>query len=161
MKRFTAILLASVCVVALCASFLVGCASSGGQNNTEQQKNRTYMSQVNEIVLETNGSLDAFVDAVASGDIVNIKTTGNTAIKTLSKLSSLEAPDDLKDIQEKYKSGSEKLCDALTQYIDLYSNSTTNAEDQKLPADAVKKIQDLYDEGVADLKAGDEAAAEL
>lgn len=160
-NRFIAVVTLSLCVLALSASLLVGCAAGNTNQNAEQQQNRAYMSQVNEIVLETNGDLDAFVDAVSGGDLVNIKTTANNALKTLSKLSSLEAPDALKDIQEDYKSGSEKLSDALNQYVDLYSTAVSSGGATTISADALAQIQSLYDEGVADLKAGDEAAAAL
>lgn len=161
-KKLSIISILSACVLMLSACLLFGCVpSANNQGNTEQQQNRAYMSQVNEIVLETNGELDAFVDAVASGDIVNMKTTANNALKTLSKLSSLEAPSALKDIQEDYKSGSEKLSDALNQYVDLYASAHSDSSDHAISAEAIAKIQALYDEGIADLKAGDEAAAAL
>lgn len=161
-KRFASILVLSACVIALCAGVLAGCTNpTGSQSNTEQQQNRAYMSQVNEIIIEANGRLDAFVSAVSDGDIVNIKATANEAMRTLSKLSSLEAPDALKDIQKDYVDGSEKLSEALTQYVDLFSNMQSDTADQAVTKEALTQIQDLYDEGVSLLKSADEAAAEL
>lgn len=162
MKKITPVLALSACVVMLSAFLLFGCTSGGaGQNNSEQQQNRAYMSQVNEIVLEANGDLDAFVDAVSSGDVVSIRSTANAAAKTLSKLSALEAPEALQDIQDDYSTGSEKLCTALNQYIDLYVNASSGEGGSAPSQEALAAIQSLYDEGVAHLKAGDEAAAAL
>ena len=51
---------ACLCMLVLAVGVMAGCAQNN-QMNSEQQANRTYMSQVNEIIDQLNGDLDSFV----------------------------------------------------------------------------------------------------
>ena len=117
------------------------------------------MSQVNEIMESLDDGLDLFVDAVSRGDIVNMRTQADNAYRALDKLGSLEAPDELADVQEKYLSGTEKLREALDAYISLYTDASSDSFDWSTYDNRIKEIQDLYDEGLQDLEDGDKAAA--
>lgn len=147
--------------ILLCAAVLAGCASQPNGGNTEQQANRAYMSQVNQIMDEATGQLDAFVEAVSGGDLVNMRTQANNASRTLAKISQLEAPDALKDIQQSYSDGVSKLQEALDGYIDLYAQVESGSFDSAAFEEQRNQIQSLYDEGVAALQKGDEDAAAL
>ena len=152
---------AIACVVALCVA-LAGCTQGASTSGTEsQQANRAYMSQVNETMVQLDESLDKFVDAVSRGDIVNMRTQANNAYKVLDKLSDIEAPDDLKDVRDDYVKGTGKLREALDGYIDLYAEMADKqaSADKSTYEARIAEIQSLYDEGVALLKAGDEAVA--
>ena len=151
---------ALVCAIALACGLLAGCANTGTTKATEeQQANRTYMSQVNEIMEQLDKSLDSFVDAVSRGDVVNMRTQADNAFKVLDKLDGLEAPEGLSDVQEKYKGGSAKLREALDAYIVLYTDMTGSSFDQSTYDTRIADIQKLYDEGVELMQQGDEAAA--
>lgn len=150
----------AACFAVLMGCLLAGCASNN-EADSEQQANRAYMSQVNGIMDELNADLEPFVDAVARGDVVNMRTQADNAYKVIDKLSALEAPEDLADIQKSYVDGANKLRSALDEYVDLYAQSSVDTVD---PADFNKRIEEiqlLYDEGIEALKAGDEAAAAL
>ena len=150
-------------VILSCCIALSACAGGASSNLTEEQiANRNYMSQVNEIMVGLDEGLDSFVDAVSRGDIVNMKTQADAAFKSLDKLSGLEAPEALSDVQASYVDGCNKLKDALNQYIDLYSGAA-KSQDSFDWASYEKKIADiqaLYDSGVEALEKGDKAAAE-
>lgn len=117
------------------------------------------MSQVNGIMSELGDNLDSFEGAVSRGDVVNMRTQADDAFKALDSLSSLEAPDELKDVQQKYVDGTAKLREALDGYITLYTDLKSDSFDQSTYASRLSKVQSLYDEGVELLKQADEAAA--
>jgi hypothetical protein len=145
-------------MLALVVGVMAGCAQTN-QINSEQQANRTYMSQVNEIMDQLNKELDSFVDAVSRGDIVNMRTQADNAYKTLDKLSTLEAPEALADVQECYVEGTAKMREALDAYISLYTELDAGSFDQSTYTKRIAEVQELYDEGVVALKKGDETAA--
>lgn len=152
---------ALMCAMALVLGVLAGCGNSAMNAATEaQQANRAYMSQVNEVMESLGDGLDAFVDAVSRGDIVNMRTQADNAYKALDKLDGLEAPDELSDVQEKYQAGTKKLREALDAYIALYTEASSDSFDWSTYDDRIKEIQDLYDEGLADLEDGDKTAAD-
>lgn len=152
---------AFMCAVALCCLMFAGCTTSSATTaaTEEQQANRAYMAQVNDIMDQLDESLDTFVDAVSRGDIVNMRTQASNAYQVLDKLDSLEAPEALSDIQDKYKDGTDKLRQALDKYIDLYADAESSSFDWDDYDKRIAEIQGLYDEGVKALQEGDEAAA--
>lgn len=153
-------IIASTCVLALMMGALTGCANGGMMAATgEQQSNRSYMSQVNEIMDQLSTGLDSFVDAVSRGDIVNMRTQADDAYRILDKLSDLEAPDDLADVKQNYEDGSKKLREALDAYITLYADMESDSFDWSSYDSRISSIQSLYDEGVSSLQKGDEVAA--
>lgn len=142
---------------------LSACATGGNATLTDEQKaNRAYMSQVNETMVELDASLDSFIDAVSRGDIVNMRTQADNAYKTLDKLSAIEAPETLSDVQKKYAEGTQKLEEALDAYIELYSEADKAGKDFDWSSydGRIKEIQELYDSGIKALEEGDKAASE-
>ena len=151
---------ALACAIALACGLLAGCANTAANNaNSEQQANRTYMSQVNEIMEQLDSGLDSFIDAVSRGDVVNMRTQADNAFQILDKLAELEAPEDLADVQEKYVEGADKLREALDAYITLYTDMSKSSFDQSTYDDRIAQIQKLYDDGVKLMQEADEAAA--
>lgn len=154
-------IIAAACVTALAACLMTSCfGGPAATMNEEQQANRAYMSQVNQTMEELDASLDGFVDAVSRGDVVNMRSQADNAYKTLDKLESIEVPDDMADIQESYVEGTSKLREALDGYIKLYTDASNPDFDWSGYDKRIAEIQKLYDDGVAALEAGDEAAAQ-
>ena len=158
MKHFNVKVAICLCAMVLAAGLAAGCAQTATVNS-EQQENRAYMSQVNEVMAQLDDELDSFVDAVSRGDVVNMRTQADNAYQVLDKLASIEAPEALADVQQDYADGTKKLREALDSYIKLYSDVDSKSFDQSTYKSRIKDIQSLYDEGVAALKKGDEAAA--
>ena len=153
--------LAMMAVSAMCAltvgSLCVGCSGTQATTqNTEATAARTYMSQVNQTMETLDEKLDNFVDAVSRGDSVGMKTQADKALEALSALDSIETPDQLKEVQDGYKTGADCLKQALTDYVTLYTTQDASA----INADQLATIQAKYDEGVAALKEADKKAAE-
>lgn len=147
-----------LCAAVATALVFAGCAPAGPTEAEQaQQANRAYMSQVNQLMEELNGTLDGFVDAVAHDDSAAMDVAAGNAKRVIDKLSALEPPEIFKDVQEQYAGATQKLSAALDDYIALY------AEAKKAPeADysaRLAEVQKAYDEGIAALKAADDAVA--
>ena len=148
--------LAAVCVSAMLAVALSGCMQqTANQGNEQQSENREYMTQVNQKMDD--------LDAVSRGDVVTMRTQADNAFKVLDDLSSLEAPEPLKDVAAGYVDGANSLKDALNSYIQLYTEidgaTTTDPFDWSTYDSRLQAIQDAYNAGIDKLKAADEAAA--
>ena len=160
-------LLATVlCACALTMGVLTGCATTTTSTVTEEQAlNRAYMSSVNQIMDDLDEQLESFVDAVSRNDVVAMQTQADAAFDILDELADLTVPEGLEEIHECYLAGAELLEQALDAYVDLYveidSASSDDDFDWSAYEDRLAEIQALYDEGVAQLEAGDEIAASL
>ena len=159
MRQLTTKIIACACALVLGVGMLIGCTGPSGKADEAQQKNQAYMSQVNGVMADLGDKLESFVSAVSRGDIVNMRTQADDAYKALDKLSSLEVPENLKDVQQKYVDGTAKLREALDGYIALFTDVQSESFDQSTYADRLAKVQSLYDEGVDLLKQADETAA--
>ena len=156
--------LVAVCVSAMLAVALSGCMQQAStQGNDQQSENREYMTQVNQKMDDLDSRLSDFVDAVSRGDVVTMRTQADNAFKVLDDLSSLEAPEPLKDVAAGYVDGANSLKDALNSYIQLYTEidgaTTTEPFDWSTYDSRLQAIQDAYNAGIDKLKAADEAAA--
>ena len=146
--------------VALACALFSGCGSFGGASATsEQQANRSYMSQVNELMEELDSRLDSFIEAVSRNDVVNMRTQADDAYQVIDQLKDLEAPENLSDVKEKYVDGCDKLREALDMYITLYTEMNAGSFDISTYDSRVADIQKTYDEGVALMEEGDKTAA--
>ena len=153
----------------MCAAFvavaaLAGCASLESAAKKQKSENRQYMTQVNQTMEDLQSRLDGFTDAVSRGDLVGMRTQADNAYKALDELGKLNVPDDLKDIQQEYVDGTNKLKDALNAYIELYTeiDSATEAQpfDYSTYDQRIADIKSQYDEGIGKLQSGDNKASE-
>ena len=156
-------------VAVMCAAFvavaaLAGCTSQESAATKQQSENRQYMTQVNQTMEDLQSRLDGFTDAVSRGDLVGMRTQADNAYKALDELGKLNVPDDLKDIQQEYVDGTNKLKDALNAYIELYTeiDSATEAQpfDYSTYDQRIADIKSQYDEGIGKLQSGDNKASE-
>lgn len=153
-------------VVAATLAFgaLAGCT---GQTAADQQQdaNRQYLSQVNQVMDDLETALASFTDAVSRNDVVGMQTQADNALAKLDSLGSIEAPDELSDVQQSYQDGTSQLRDALSSYVALYTeiSSATDAQpfDWSTYDARLAEIQEKYDAGIDALEAGDKAAAEV
>lgn len=154
----------AVCVAAaLGTAVLFGCSAAGTSTSQQQNGNRQYMSQVNQVMDDLEIALANFNDAVSRDDVVGMQTQSNNALSTLDDLAGIEAPEDLADVKNGYEQGSDLLRTALNDYVALYTEiaSATDAQpfDWSSYDARLAEIQKNYDEGIAKLKEADELAA--
>lgn len=152
-----------VMVSALLALSLMGCMQTESAETDAQAVNRQYMASVNQSMDEISKKLASFEDAVARGDVVTMKTQADKAFKEIDDMEELEAPEVLADVKAGYVEGCRLLEDALTSYIDLYTQvgSGALAADSIDYANALAAIQLTYDEGIEKLEETDELALKL
>ena len=156
----------AICAGSLAVGMLAGCAATPQNSLTDEQKaNREYMSAVNQKMTTLGSTLDSFNDAVSREDVVTMKTQAANASKVLDELANVETPEAFTDVHTNYVDGAKNLEAALNEYIELYSEiqSATEANpfDWSSYDQRVQIIQSHYDEGVAALKAGDEAVSAM
>ena len=163
MTRIISFSLAALCVGALLA--LAGCAAPHNPATEAQTANRQYMAQVNQTMDDLSQKLEGFEDAVSRGDVVTMRTQADNAFKVLDSLAAIEAPEPLKEVQQDYVDGCASLKEALSGYVDLYTEVASATDEH--PFDyatydqRIKDIQGTYDQGIDQLKAADARAAEL
>ena len=108
-----------VCALALVGAVLAGCAGGTSPEAEQQAKNRQFMAQINQTMVDLNEKLDAFNEAVATGSVVNMRTQADNAFRVLDSLENLEAPEGLEDIKQDYIDGATELEGALFFHIPL------------------------------------------
>lgn len=165
MKRSTFIRLVGVlCAAALMGAALTGCMQQDNAAAKQQTENRQFMTQVNQSMDDLKSRLSSFTDAVSRGDVVGMRTQADNAFKALDELGKTQPPDDLKDIQQAYVDGTNKLKDALNAYIELYTeiDSATAAQpfDWSTYDKRIADIKKTYDDGIGQLQSGDNKAQE-
>lgn len=158
-------LLAVACGAALMLGALTGCMSPNTGATDQQQANRTYMTQVNLAMEDLNARLASFDEAVAAGNAVTMRTQADNAFAAIDDLAAIDTPDAMKDLQQNYVDGCNTLKDALSSYVDLYTEISAATEDHPFDYstydDRLKAVQDSYNKGIDQLKAADEEALKL
>lgn len=154
----------AVVAATLAIGALAGC--TGQTAGSEQQDvNRQYLSQVNQVMDDLETSLASFTDAVSRNDVVGMQTQAENALSKLDSLGSIEAPEELSEVQQSYQDGTAQLREALSSYVALYTeiSSATDAQpfDWSTYDARLAEIQEKYDAGIDALEAGDKAAAEV
>lgn len=140
---------------------LYGCSSGDSETAQKQAQNRQYMTQVNQIMVDFKDCLGDFTDAVSRSDVVGMRTQADNAFKAIDDLSTLEVPEDLADIQKEYVEGTEKLKEALSDYIDLYAEIEESQDfTWETYSERIAAINQLYNEGIEKLQSGDTKASE-
>lgn len=165
MKSKTMIRLACMaCVAMLSVAMVAGCAAQETAPD-EQTISRQYMAQVNQAMDELSSQLEGFEDAVIRDDVVSMRTKADNAFEAIETLKAIEAPEVLADVHEAYVSGCESLKEALSAYVSLYTEIESATDEAPFDfaayEDRIAAIQDLYDEGIAQLESADAQASEL
>lgn len=164
MTKTIAKIAALMCAAVMVSAVLAGCFGSNAQVDEKSRAYRTYMSQVNQVMVELEESLGAFTDAVSRNDVVNMGSQLDQALKSLDKLAGLKVPDAMKDVQKEYVEATDTLEAALRDYAALYTEidgaiQNDTSADWSDYQDRIDQVQAKYDEGVKALEAADEAAA--
>jgi cytochrome c556 len=156
MGVFAACMLAAVLL-------LTGCSVGGSQATDAQTLNRQYMANVNQIMDEVNAEMEEFSAAIKDGEVVSLSTQVASINNSVEKLKALSVPEDMKDIQSDYLTGTEELQTAFNAYVDLY-------EDVKAPENGsfdystynsrMDEIRSHYEAGIEALESADQKASE-
>ncbi|MEE0705012.1 MAG: hypothetical protein UCH28_01355 [Adlercreutzia sp.] len=158
-------LIALACGAALLAGALTGCLQQNAGVSDSQKANRTYMTQVNQAMEDLNSRLQSFDDAVSRGDAVTMRTQADNAYEAIDALSAIDTPEAMKGLQQNYVDGCTALKEALSAYVDLYTEVESATEEHPFDYgtydERIKAIQDKYNEGIQKLKDADAEAVKL
>ncbi len=83
----------------------------------------------------------------------------------INRISEIEAPEELGELKQKYVDGANQLKDAMSSYIDLYTEidtaTTRDPFDYDTYNDRISQIQAAYDAGIQTIKDADQSATEM
>jgi hypothetical protein len=119
------------------------------------------MSTMNQKAEDLSTRLDSFVDAVSREDLVSMKIQAESAYEVLDQMINLEAPSDLSEVKDNYDNGIVKLKEALSNYINIYSELESSDLDKSAYDEQIAAVQTLYTEGIDAIKQADQKAQEL
>lgn len=167
--RIQRFLAAALTAAFTCCFVLTGCSQQlVPQPEAEEEAaptSRTFMAQMNETADTLQEKMVAFTDAVARQDLVSMRVQADAAYAIIDEMSAIEAPDELKELQQKYVDGCTQLKDTLNGYMDLYteidSSTTRNPFDYDEYPDRMAQLQSQYDAAVQALQDADQSATEM
>lgn len=114
---------------------------------------------------DLQSKLGSFNDAVSRDDVVGMRTQADNAFKAIDSLSSIDAPDSLKDIKQSYVDGANDLKSALSAYVDLYTEIDSATADHPFDYSTYdQRLSDIkaqYDSGIQKLQDGDQKVANM
>lgn len=155
--------LTTAALAALCLSACIGSQPVPEDENKELTPAQ-YMTNVNQIAENLSASLEAFEEAVDDNDLSAMQAKADSAFAVLDEFESMDIPEQLKDVNEKYQDASDSLKSALNDYIALYTEISDSSDSKpfdygKYP-ERLESIQKQYDNGLNLLEEADKLAAE-
>lgn len=160
MKTKLRIIITAVAALA-CVALLGGCAS--GQANDAKTQNRQYMSSVNSIMSDMEAPMKEFSQAVKDGEVLSLSSQLQSVDDCVERLKAVQAPDAMKDVNDKYVKGAEELQTALKLYVELYQDvkePKSGSFNYGKYGDRLKDVKSHYDAGIKALEEADKAVAE-
>lgn len=158
--------IARMAAIALAACALAVCAGCASQIATEEEVGNTasqYMVSLNDASAELKAELTEFAEAAAGQRISTMQAKAEEAYATLDEMAALEAPEALSELKEKYADAAAQLKEALSGYIELYTevlDTQLSSIDMSAYAEKLESIQRLYDSALNALEEADVMAAE-
>lgn len=168
--RFARMLAAALAAAFVCNFALTGCSQSMFPAEPASEEDagptsRSFMASMNEAADTLQEKMGAFTDAVARQDLVSMRVQADAAYAIIDDMAAIEAPDELKDLQQKYIDGCGELKNALNGFMELYteidSATTRNPFDYSTYADRMAQLQGQYDAAVQALQEADQSATEM
>lgn len=161
--------LAAVLLCLVSCFALAGCSQQflpeSAAEEEEGPTSRTFMAQMNDASEQLQEKMATFTDAVAREDLVSMRVSIDATQGTIDEMSGLEAPEELKELQQKYVDGCTQLKDVLQGYLDLYSeieaSTVRNPFDYDGYPERLAQLQASYDEAVQALQDADESASQM
>ncbi len=153
-----------MCALFLSTALLASCTTTSEEQTDAASLNRAYMSNVNRISNEAAEDLESFIEAADQGNLAAMRIAAANATETLSKISSLTAPDALLEVHEEYLAGVEDLSQALEDYVELYASAVNSSDDESAASvdeEALAQIQATYQSGVDHLAEADAMVAAI
>lgn len=152
--------------IAFALAFLVACTPA--QQAADEEKPPTasdYMVSMAKSSTQLSERLSDFAAAVAENDVSAVQAKADAAYEVIDQMDGLEAPDELKEVKDKYNEATKSLKDALKDYTALYleiQNAPEGApRDDAAYAQRIEAVQKEYDQGLNHLEEADEMASKL
>lgn len=157
---------AAAALLAVSMAFLTACSQPQPASTEEKPVTASdYMVSMAQSSKSLSESLSEFAGAVSESDVSAIRAKADSAYDVLKQMESLEAPDELKDVKDKYNEATQTLKGALDEYLALFMaiESVPEGEpfDYSTYDESVESVQKAYDQGLNLLEEADKMAAEM
>lgn len=153
-----------ICSFALTGTLAYGCVPSSamtsaqGSSSTSATPARTYITSVHQAFSSIDEQMESIEKAITASDSATVYTVLDKIDQQVGDLQNIDVPSGLEEVQSKYASASKELATALRDYADYRLKDGFQASDAQTKLAA---IQASYSEGIAALKAADEAVQKL
>lgn len=152
----------AVCCLSLCAVTLAGCSQFGFPTSVadaEKAASSAYFAEVNAVVNEFKTTLGDFPSDVKEKNVQNMKDKVDASQKLIDQFNKLDVPKNCEDVQKLYSDGLVQMQQALSNYVQIYSDFTAGQIDNSVLNQRIAEVQSSYNQGISLLTQADQLAA--
>lgn len=160
-KRITLAIFAGIVLVltiGLCA-----CKGFGSLNPADIEKAKTtaYFGEVNTIAKEFNNVLSDFQSDVKDKNVDAMQNKLKESQSLIDQFNKIEVPENCTEIQKNYSDAFLQLQQALSDYVNIYTDFVNGQIDNSVLNERVANVQKSYNQGIELLNKADKMAAEF
>ena len=153
-----AAIIALLCAFALCSC--KGVSALNSPENAAKAQSAVYFASVNQIVNDLKAELGDFSTLVKNKDTNAMKEKLDSAQKLIDELKSVDVPQNCEDVQQAYLDGFIQMQQALSNYINIYTDFINGSIDNSVLNTRVADVQKSYNQGLELLSKADLLAAQ-
>ncbi|MDO5427284.1 MAG: hypothetical protein Q4F54_06665 [Coriobacteriia bacterium] len=147
----------------VCFFMLAGCSGFGfpaSQADAEKAVTSAYFAEVNTLVGEFKTTLGDFPADVKEKKVDSMKEKVDAAQKLIDQFSKLDVPKNCEDVHKLYTDGLVQMQQALSNYVQVYSDFVSGSIDNNVLNQRVADVQTSYNQGIDLLAQADKLAAQ-
>ena len=156
-------LIIAMCCATFCVVALAGCGQINKMTdpaNAEKAATSVYFAEVNSAVNEFKSTLGDFSADVKEKNVDNMKKKIDESQKLIDQFNKLEVPKNCEDVQKLYLDGFVQMQQALSNYVQIYSDFQSGQIDNNVLNQRVADVQSSYNSGLNLLTQADKLASE-
>lgn len=156
------VVISVIFMACICTFVLSSCDSldlSKSASDMQKASTTSYLAQINSISQDFKNIISDFETDVKNKDIDSMKNKLSEADKLIEDFKSIDAPEPCKDVASAYSDGFMKLQQALSKYVQIYSDINSGSATSDT-SQQITEIQNLYNQALEQLRQADKLAAE-
>ena len=152
-----------IVVISMLAIGLCACNGFGSLNPADIEKAKTtaYFGEVNTVAKEFNSVLTDFQTDVKDKNIEAMQNKLNESQSLIDQFNKIEVPENCSEIQKNYLDAFIQLQQALSDYVNIYSDFVNGQIDNSVLNERVANVQKSYNQGIELLNKADKLAAQF
>lgn len=149
------------CFLVIAAMCICSCDKIGmNVSDVEKAATNAYFSEVTSLSRDLTSSLADFQADVKEKNIDAMKDKLEKTQSIIDDFNKLDVPQNCEDVQKDYLDGFIQLQNALSNYVQIYSDFINGTIDNSVLQERVAEVQKSYNEGLALLRQADKLASE-